>query len=72
MSLCTDRDTRYWDSGNWVIWDMAARPDPTRRLYRTRVNREPLEIDVRYKNLRYIGGGAYGFVCSADDEVRLR
>lgn len=26
----------------------------------------------RYKNLKPIGDGSYGFVCSADDEVSLR
>jgi len=31
--------------------------------------REKFEVDVRYSNLKPVGDGAYGFVCSADDAV---
>jgi mitogen-activated protein kinase 1/3 len=33
------------------------------------VSRDLFVVDVRYTNLRPIGGGSYGFVCSADDSV---
>lgn len=33
------------------------------------VNGEVFEIDERYTGLKYIGGGAYGFVCAAQDAV---
>jgi len=29
----------------------------------------PFTVDVRYTNLKYLGGGAYGSVCSADDSL---
>lgn len=33
------------------------------------VSRDVFVVDVRYTNLKPIGGGSYGFVCSADDSV---
>jgi mitogen-activated protein kinase 1/3 len=33
------------------------------------VSRDVFVVDVRYTNLRPIGGGSYGFVCSADDTI---
>jgi hypothetical protein len=33
------------------------------------VSRDVFYVDVRYTNLKPIGGGSYGFVCSADDSV---
>ena len=36
------------------------------------VNGEVYEVESRYSNLKFIGGGAYGQVCSADDSVTKR
>ena len=33
------------------------------------MSRDVFFVDVRYTNLRPIGGGSYGFVCSADDTL---
>jgi len=33
------------------------------------VSRDVFFVDVRYTNLKPIGGGSYGFVCSADDAL---
>jgi hypothetical protein len=30
------------------------------------------EIDVRYTKLKFVGGGAYGCVCSAEDTLTGR
>uniref|UniRef100_A0A6V1P1J1 Mitogen-activated protein kinase n=1 Tax=Heterosigma akashiwo TaxID=2829 RepID=A0A6V1P1J1_HETAK len=44
--------------------------DTWERDYHTiTVGREKFEIDVRYSNLKPIGDGSYGFVCSADDAL---
>jgi serine/threonine protein kinase len=46
--------------------------EPERKFHRVTVNREVMEVDVRYSQLKFIGGGAYGFVCAAEDSVRGR
>ena len=33
------------------------------------MSRDVFFVDVRYTNLKPIGGGSYGFVCSADDAL---
>mmetsp|Transcript_13876 Transcript_13876/g.27576 ORF Transcript_13876/g.27576 Transcript_13876/m.27576 type:complete len:107 (+) Transcript_13876:60-380(+) len=38
-----------------------------RTYHEVPVSRELFIVDVRYTNLQPIGGGSYGFVCSADD-----
>jgi serine/threonine protein kinase len=40
-----------------------------REYHKVAVGRESFQVDVRYKNLKPIGDGSYGFVCSADDAV---
>lgn len=40
--------------------------------YSTVVGTEPFCVDKRYQDLAYIGGGAYGFVCSAVDTIEKR
>lgn len=46
--------------------------DPTRRFYTCKVNNITFDVDVRYTNLQWVGGGAYGAVCSADDSHPVR
>ncbi|KAG5192323.1 kinase-like domain-containing protein [Tribonema minus] len=43
-----------------------------REYHKVAVGRETFQVDVRYKNLKPIGDGSYGFVCSADDAVENR
>lgn len=31
------------------------------------IHKETFNVDSRYTNLKYLGGGAYGSVCAADD-----
>lgn len=50
----------------------SALADPTRRFYTCKVNNITFEVDVRYTNLAWVGGGAYGAVCSADDSHPVR
>jgi len=39
-----------------------------RRFYKVAINKSSVfEIDVRYTNLKPVGSGSYGLVCSADD-----
>lgn len=45
--------------------------DASRRFYKVKVKAELFEIDVRYTDLVYIASGAYGYVCSAQDNVRV-
>ena len=40
-----------------------------RRFYTLRVGKQIFQIDTRYQNLKVIGSGSYGVVCSADDVV---
>ncbi|CAM9900835.1 unnamed protein product, partial [Discosporangium mesarthrocarpum] len=40
-----------------------------RNYHKVSVGRECFELDERYKNLKPIGDGSYGFVCSADDSI---
>mmetsp|Transcript_5536 Transcript_5536/g.7638 ORF Transcript_5536/g.7638 Transcript_5536/m.7638 type:complete len:383 (+) Transcript_5536:143-1291(+) len=40
-----------------------------REYHTISVGRERFEVDIRYSNLKPIGDGSYGFVCSADDAV---
>ncbi|CAM9543773.1 unnamed protein product [Hapterophycus canaliculatus] len=43
-----------------------------RKYHKLSVGRESFEIDTRYTNLKPIGDGSYGFVCSAEDSVEGR
>ena len=43
-----------------------------RQYHAVPLGRESFYIDVRYTNLRPIGGGSYGVVCSADDTLTGR
>ena len=44
-----------------------------RRNYHTlKIGNESFNLDVRYTNLKKIGKGSYGFVCSAMDTVTNR
>jgi hypothetical protein len=43
-----------------------------RRFHDVQIGGAPFSIDVRYQNLKQIGGGSYGIVCSADDTVENR
>eukprot|EP01138_Halocafeteria_seosinensis_P001741 gb/GECG01001784.1/.p1 GENE.gb/GECG01001784.1/~~gb/GECG01001784.1/.p1 ORF type:complete len:537 (+),score=84.51 gb/GECG01001784.1/:1-1611(+) len=45
---------------------------PPRETYEVQVKGERLHLDKRYQDLRFIGGGAYGFVCAAFDKVKKR
>lgn len=40
-----------------------------RDTYQVQVKGEILHIDKRYQDLKFIRGGAYGFVCAAFDTV---
>jgi len=40
-----------------------------RSYHEVSVGQDVFCVDVRYRNLRPIGGGSYGFVCSADDTM---
>eukprot|EP00752_Nemacystus_decipiens_P003339 g3089.t2 len=40
-----------------------------RTYHKLAVGRESFEIDTRYSNLKPIGDGSYGFVCSAEDSA---
>uniref|UniRef100_A0A7S2XWA1 Mitogen-activated protein kinase n=1 Tax=Fibrocapsa japonica TaxID=94617 RepID=A0A7S2XWA1_9STRA len=40
-----------------------------REYHTLKIGRETFIVDVRYSNLKAIGDGSYGFVCSADDSV---
>ena len=40
-----------------------------RKFYSIRVGKQIFQIDIRYQNLKVIGSGSYGVVCSADDVV---
>lgn len=44
----------------------------TRDFYGITLHRELFNVDVRYVNLKYIGGGAYGSVCAAEDKLTGR
>lgn len=41
----------------------------SRKFYSLLVGKQVFQIDVRYQNLKVIGSGSYGIVCSADDVV---
>ena len=41
------------------------------RYHSISVSREVFEVETRYTNLKAVGGGSYGIVCSAEDSVRL-
>lgn len=41
------------------------------KFYTTRVGKQVFQIDARYQNLKVIGSGSYGVVCSADDVVGI-
>ncbi|CAN0453617.1 unnamed protein product, partial [Ectocarpus sp. 12 AP-2014] len=43
-----------------------------RKYHKLSVGRESFEIDTRYTDLKPIGDGSYGFVCSAEDSVEGR
>uniref|UniRef100_A0A7S2UX76 Mitogen-activated protein kinase n=1 Tax=Fibrocapsa japonica TaxID=94617 RepID=A0A7S2UX76_9STRA len=43
--------------------------DWTKNFYTVEVGRDTFQIDRRYTELRPIGAGAYGYVCSAHDQV---
>jgi hypothetical protein len=43
-----------------------------RRCHDVMIGGAPFSIDVRYQNLKQIGGGSYGIVCSADDTIENR
>uniref|UniRef100_A0A7S3JNM5 Mitogen-activated protein kinase n=1 Tax=Aureoumbra lagunensis TaxID=44058 RepID=A0A7S3JNM5_9STRA len=43
-----------------------------RKYHSVPLGRDNFYLDVRYTNLRPIGGGSYGVVCSADDSVTGR
>ncbi|CAM9135905.1 unnamed protein product [Chrysoparadoxa australica] len=43
-----------------------------REYHKVDVGRESFQVDVRYTNLKPIGDGSYGFVCSADDTLMNR
>ena len=43
-----------------------------RKYHSVPLGRDQFYIDVRYTNLRPIGGGSYGVVCSADDTATGR
>lgn len=49
---------------------MESAAQPGRVFYRVKLGAEIMEVDERYQKLRYIGGGAYGYVCAAEDRVR--
>lgn len=40
-----------------------------RQFYSVRMGKQLFHIDIRYQNLKVIGSGSYGVVCSADDVV---
>lgn len=39
-------------------------------FHRVTVSRDVFEVRSHYVNLRPVGGGSYGIVCSAEDTVR--
>lgn len=41
-------------------------------FHRVTVSRDVFEVRSHYVNLRPVGGGSYGIVCSAEDTVRRR
>ena len=41
-----------------------------REFYTVKIGNFTFEVDKRYQNLKVIGTGSYGVVCSADDVVR--
>ncbi|OAO16009.1 mitogen-activated protein kinase [Blastocystis sp. ATCC 50177/Nand II] len=43
-----------------------------RQFYTIQVDRQLFHIDIRYQNLKVIGSGSYGVVCSADDVIAGR
>jgi len=43
-----------------------------RQYHDVMISGAPFSVDVRYQNLKQIGGGSYGIVCSADDSVENR
>ena len=43
-----------------------------RKYHSVPLGRDQFYIDVRYSNLRPIGGGSYGVVCAADDATTGR
>lgn len=45
-------------------------PLEKRRYHRVMVKDQEFDVDERYTKLKYIGGGAYGFVAAAYDTVR--
>ena len=49
----------------------SSKPLDGRKFVTTVVNGAPFVVDERYTGIKYIGGGAYGMVCSAEDSVRL-
>lgn len=40
-------------------------------FHRVTVSRDVFEVRSHYVNLRPVGGGSYGIVCSAEDTVRV-
>lgn len=43
---------------------------PKRRYHKVVINKSStFELDIRYKNLKPVGSGSYGLVCSADDTL---
>ena len=43
----------------------------SREFYLVEIGKHTFEVDKRYQNLKVIGAGSYGIVCSADDVVRV-
>ena len=50
----------------------SGKPLDGRKFVTTIVNGAPFVVEERYTGIKYIGGGAYGMVCSAEDSVRAR
>lgn len=50
----------------------APKVDTSRKFHKQTIKGHEFVVDSRYKNLQYVGGGAYGLVCAADDLVRRR
>lgn len=44
-------------------------PKPRRTFYKSRVENKSFTVEDRYQNLKYLGQGSYGTVCSAYDET---
>ena len=57
-------------SSNKTMKALASKACKAREYYQVQIKPSvSFEIDTRYTNLKEIGSGSYGLVCSADDEV---